>query len=207
MGIANLSACLRCCYIFFHLVLQLLAILVVVIVILLLLSVLIKDIGIQCRANQLMFVCRASICRKMIWGLTARTSRMGYYGLGSSADRTVVCCTNVVIPWLARGTGRETSTRACRIRRRRLLFGKLQAWSLEEVINIVPSIEIGRSRSCRVNGSLWAIEKILVCCYTFGTETNIIDFGSRGTRVVTAQQHNWIFYAMLGKLVYFHGKE
>jgi len=28
----------------------------------------IKDIRIQCRANQLMFVYCTSICRKMIWG-------------------------------------------------------------------------------------------------------------------------------------------
>src|SRR4051812_23470684 len=105
MGVANLSTCQRCYYIFFHLVPQLLAILVVVIVILLLLSVLFKDIGIQCRANQLMFVYRASISKKMIWGMAARTSRMGQYGLGSSVDRTVVCHANVVIQWLARGTG------------------------------------------------------------------------------------------------------
>src|SRR4051794_15593015 len=99
MSVANLSTCQRCYYILFHLVLQLLVILVVVIVILLLLSVLFKDIGIQCRTNQLMFVYRASICRKMIWRLAARTSRMGQYGLGSSTDCTAVCYTNVVIQW------------------------------------------------------------------------------------------------------------
>jgi hypothetical protein len=52
-----------------------------------------------------------------------------------------------------------------------------------------------------------AIENILVCCYSFGTKTIVIDFGFRGTRVVTAQQHSWIFYAILEKLVvYFYDR-
>jgi len=95
------------------------------------------------------------------------------------------------------------------IGRRRFLFGKPQALCrLGEVINIVPPIGIGRrGRSCRVGGSLWAIEKTLVCCYSFGTRTTVINFSFRGTQVVTAQQHNWIFYAMLEKLVvYFHDR-
>ena len=80
------------------------------------------------------------------------------------------------------------STRAHRIGRRRFLFGKPQAQCrLGEVINIVPPIGIGRGgRSCRVGGSLWAVEKTLVCCYSFGTRTTVIDFGFRGTQVVTA---------------------
>jgi hypothetical protein len=37
--------------------------------------------------------------------------------------------------------------------------------------------------------------------------TTVIDFGFRGTRVVIAQQHNWIFYTVLAKLVvYFHDR-
>jgi hypothetical protein len=107
MGLANLSGHQRCCHIFFHLLLQLLSVFVVVVVILILLLLLlllllplsvllINDIGIRCRANQLMFVSCTSICRKIIWGLTARTSRMGHCGLGSGADRIVVCCTDTV---------------------------------------------------------------------------------------------------------------
>jgi hypothetical protein len=67
MGIANLSGNQRCCHIFFHLLLRLPAVLnVVVVLILLLLSVLFKDIRIQCRVNELMFVYHALIRRKII---------------------------------------------------------------------------------------------------------------------------------------------
>jgi len=44
---------------------------------------------------------------------------------------------------------------------------------------------------------LWTIEKALVYSYTFGTRTTVIDFGFRGSRVVIAEQYNWIPYAML----------
>jgi hypothetical protein len=129
-----------------------------------------------------MFVFYTSICRKMIWGLTTRTSRIGYRGLGSGVDRIVVCCTDVVVQWLARGTGRG-GKRAHGIGRRSSLFRAPQALCrLGEVINIVPSIEIGRrGRSYRVDGSLWAIEKARVYYYTLGTKTTVIDFDFRGT--------------------------
>jgi hypothetical protein len=157
MGIANLSGHQRCCHIFFHLLLRLVAVLNVVVVVLILLILLllllllplcvllIKDIELSAGRTS---SC-TSICRKMIWGLTARTSRMGHRGLGFCANRTVVCCTDVVVQWLARGTGRG-SMRAHRIERRSFLFGKPQARSrLEEVINIVPPIGTGKGRSCR----------------------------------------------------------
>jgi hypothetical protein len=72
--LVNLSGHQRCCHIFFHLLLRLPAVVNVVVVILILLLLLplsvllIKDIRIQCRENQLMFVYCTSICRKMIWG-------------------------------------------------------------------------------------------------------------------------------------------
>jgi hypothetical protein len=92
--------------------------------------------------------------------------------------------------------------RAHRIGRRRFLFKAPQPLCRLEVINIVPPIEIGRrGRSYRVDGSLWAIEKALVCYRTLGTKATIIDFGFGGTRVVISQQDNWIFYAILEKLV------
>jgi hypothetical protein len=54
---------------------------------------------------------------------------------------------------------------------------------------------IRRGRSGRVNGYRWAIEKTRAwCCYTFGTKTNVIDFGFGGTRVAISLQDNWIFY-------------
>jgi hypothetical protein len=82
MGITNLSSYQRCCHIFFHLLLRLVAVLNVVIMVLILLPlcVLIKDIGIKCRADQLMFVYRTLIYRKTIWGL-ARSSRIEHRGL------------------------------------------------------------------------------------------------------------------------------
>jgi hypothetical protein len=74
------------------------------------------------------------------------------------------------------------------------LFGKPQARSrLGEVINIEPSIGTRRSRSCRVDGSLWAIEKPRIRRCTFGTKTNVIDFGFEGTRIIISQQGDWIF--------------
>jgi hypothetical protein len=87
------------------------------------------------------------------------------------------------------------------------LIGKLQARSrLGEVINIVPPIGAGRSRSCRVDGILWAIEKTRIRRCTFGT-TNNIDFGFGGTRIVISQQDNWIIYTVSEKSVaYFHDK-
>ena len=95
-----------------------------------------------------------------------------------------------------------------RVWRRSSLFRRRQAQRcLGEVINIVPSIgTTRRGRSCRVDSCLWAIEKAHAwrCC-TFGAKTVVIDFGFGGTRVTISLQDNWIFYAMLGKLVvYFH---
>ena len=80
---------------------------------------------------------------------------MGYRGLGSGADGTLACCTNVVVQWLDRGTGKG-GTRAHGIGRRSSLFRAPQALCrLGEVIDIVPPIKIGRrGRSCRVDGSL-----------------------------------------------------
>jgi hypothetical protein len=48
---------------------------------------------------------------------------MGHRGLGSGVDSIVVCCTDVVVQWLARGTGRG-SMRAHGIGHRSSLFGK-----------------------------------------------------------------------------------
>jgi hypothetical protein len=55
-----------------------------------------------------------------------------------------------------------------------------------EVIDIVLSIGTRKGRSCRVDGSLWAIEKTCIRHCIFGTKTNVIDFGFSfgGTRIV-----------------------
>ena len=66
-----------------------------------------------------------------------------------------------------------------------------------------------RGRSCRVEGCLWAIEKTRAwCCCTFGAKTNVIDFGSGGTRIAIFLQDNWIFYTASEKklVVYFHNR-
>jgi len=91
------------------------------------------------------------------------------------------------------------------------LFGKLRARSrLGVVINIVPPVGTARrGRSCRVEGCLWAIEKTRAwCCCTFGAKTNVIDFGSGGTRIAIFLQDNWIFYTASEKkkIVYFHNR-
>lgn len=50
-----------------------------------------------------------------------------------------------------------------------------------EVIIIVPYIGIESGRSCRVDGILWTIEITCVWLCTFGTRTNVVDFGFTGT--------------------------
>ncbi len=62
-----------------------------------------------------MFVYYILIYRKIIWRLTARMSRIEYYGLRSSIDYIVVYCPDVVIQWLTQGIGRG-SIKAYRIR-------------------------------------------------------------------------------------------
>jgi hypothetical protein len=94
---------------------------------------------------------------------------MGCCGFGSGAARIEALCTDLVVQWLARKVQRGI-IRVHGIGRRSFWFGKPQARSrLGEVIDIVPSIWTRRrGRSCRVDGSLWAIEKTRIRRCTFG---------------------------------------
>ena len=112
--------------------LHLSAILVIIAVdpiILLLLSLsflLIKNIGIQYRGHQLILVCCAFNGKKIDGEIIARTNRRKHRGLRLNPDRTLTCCTSVVVQWLARGTKSEEGIMARGIGRQRFRFKVLQ---------------------------------------------------------------------------------
>ncbi len=122
VGIANSFSHRRVYHIIHLLLLLLLPVISIIILVLLLLHLLllplplIYETNIECRVNQLVFVCYASTSMRMIpltelvlWrrSRTAsrralRTSEMGYRGLGAGAARINALCAGTVVQWFAR---------------------------------------------------------------------------------------------------------